>query len=64
MQDQPTDRLPIRPPVCPDCLSLMCFVGSMPDSTDTAVWHVMFKCYCGRIIDQLSPDRHNTEEPT
>ena len=53
---EPTDRLPIRPPVCPDCLKQMRFVASLPDGTDTAMWHVMFVCDCGRTSDQSVGD--------
>jgi hypothetical protein len=54
MKIEPTNPLAIRPPLCPDCLSLMRVIASMPDSTDATLWHVMFKCYCGRTTDQVT----------
>jgi hypothetical protein len=53
MQDQPTQSF-FRPPACPDCLKPMRFVASLPDGTDTALWHEMFKCDCGRTSDQVT----------
>jgi hypothetical protein len=53
MQIGPTDRLPIRPPVCPDCLTQMRFSASLPDGKDAALWHLMFRCECGRTANQV-----------
>ena len=53
MQDEPTDRLPIRPPVCPDCIKRMRFVTSNPDKIIDNLQHVMFVCDCGRTSDQV-----------
>ena len=56
MQAEPTDPFQIRPPACPDCLKLMRFVASLPDRIEAALWHLMFKCECGRSSDQLIAD--------
>ena len=53
MPIEPTDRLPLQLPVCTDCLKPMRFIASLPDGISTALWHVMFKCDCGRTSDQV-----------
>jgi hypothetical protein len=53
MQAEPTDPFKIRPATCPDCQEQMRFVASLPDGIEPALWHVMFKCDCGRSSDQV-----------
>ena len=49
-----SESLPLRPPTCPDCLKPMHFFASLPDGVVTDLWHVMFKCDCGRTSDQVT----------
>jgi hypothetical protein len=54
---QSTDGLlPIRPPICPDCLKPMRFVTSEAEKTHDILRHVLFVCDCGRSSDQLVAD--------
>jgi len=60
---QSTDPLPIRPPICPDCVKPMRFVISKLEKTHDILRHVMFVCDCGRCSDQLIADPKRGEAP-
>jgi hypothetical protein len=53
MQDQPINRAPFPPPMCPDCLTPMHHRMSVPDKKYPMLLRVMFVCDCGRLCDQL-----------
>ena len=53
MEDESSDQLPVRRPVCPDCMSPMLFVMSVPDTTYRHLRHVRCACDCGRASNQV-----------
>jgi hypothetical protein len=54
MQDRSTDRFPVPPPMCPDCLKPMQYRMSVPHEKYSMLLHVMFVCdYCGRVCELL-----------
>src|SRR5262245_9918596 len=54
MQDEPSDQLPVRPPGCPDCMSPIRLVMSVPDTTYAHLQRVWFACDCGRASNHLT----------
>jgi hypothetical protein len=55
MQDQPR-KLPVRPPLCPDCLTVMRYAASETDKTDSRMRFVMFVCDCGSTSEHVVAD--------
>jgi len=53
MEDESSDQLRVRRPLCPDCMSPMRFVMSVPDTTYGHLRHVRFAYDCGRASNQV-----------